>query len=93
MSDPKKKPRKKVQKKTNSDVQRLDTVRLASTAKLVPRGFKPFSLSNMETEQDVINLLTASAEAGDVDAQYLLKVLESRTVNDLIVEGVIRIQK
>lgn len=90
---PEKKPRKKSVRKKEGVVQRLDDVRLASTAKLVPKGFKPFALRNMETEQDVIDFLRTVADAGDVDAQYLVKVLETFTVNDLIVEGVVRIVK
>lgn len=70
----------------------LDRIRLGGTP-IVPKDFKPFALKGMTTEQDVIDFLQSGADAGDKDAQLLLDLLKVMTVNDLIVEGVIRIQK
>ncbi len=70
----------------------LDRIRLGGTP-IVPKGFKPFALKGMNTEQDVIDFLQSGADAGDKDAQLLLDLLKVMTVNDLIVEGVLKIQK
>lgn len=87
-------PKKKVANtKQTEQLRRLDSTRLGMSSRLVPKSFKPFGLHGMETEQDVIDVLTASKEAGDTDAEMVLKLLESFTVNDLIVEGIIRLEK
>lgn len=60
---------------------------------LVPKGFKPWVVGDVSTEQDVKDLLAMSAEAGDPDAVFLLGLLETVSVNDLIVEGAIRLER
>ena len=70
----------------------LDRVRLAGKP-IVPKGFKPFTLKGLTTEQEVVDFLQKGADSGDKDAQLLLDLLKVMTVNDLIVEGVLRIQK
>ena len=91
--------KKKAPKKKDTNInqteqlRRLDSTRLGMSSRLVPKTFKPFGLRGMETEQDVIDVLTISSEAGDTDASMVLKLLESFTVNDLIVEGIIRLEK
>jgi hypothetical protein len=79
-------------KKKATNKRTLDRVRLAGTP-IVPKGFKPFVLSGMSSEDDVVEFLRKGVEAGDKDAELLLDLLKVLTVNDLIVEGVIRIQK
>ena len=86
MSPNKKPSKRQVNKKV------LDRVRLGGTP-IVPKGFKPFALKGMNTEADVIAFLEEGASRGDKDAELLLDLLKVMTVNDLIVEGVIRIQK
>jgi len=78
-------------RKPNSVDKTLGSVRLGGS-NVVPKGFKPFTVHNVAHEQDVVDILEKSAEAGDVEAKFLLGLLESLSVNDLIVEGVIRIQ-
>ena len=71
---------------------RPDGVRLAGS-NIVPKGFKPYVVRDPDTEQEVVEFLSAAAEAGDVDAELLLGLLKVMSLNDLIVEGAIRIQR
>lgn len=71
---------------------RPDGVRL-SGSNIVPKGFKPYVVRDPDTEQEVVEFLSAAAEAGDVDAELLLGLLKVMSLNDLIVEGAIRIQR
>lgn len=80
------------QKKKATNKRTLDRVRLAGTP-IVPKGFKPFVLTGMSTEGEVVEFLQKGADAGDKDAQLLLDLLKVMTINDLIVEGVLKIQK
>lgn len=72
--------------------QVLDRLRLGGS-QILPKGFKPFSLKGMKTEEEVIAFLQAGADRGDADAQLLIDLLKVLTVNDLIVEGAIRLEK
>ena len=67
-------------------------LRLAGS-RIVPKGFKPYVVRDPKTEQDVVDFLSDAAEAGDVDAELLLGLLKVMSLNDLIVEGAIRIQR
>lgn len=67
-------------------------IRLSGSG-LVPKGFTPWVVGDVSTEQDVKDLLGMSAEAGDPDAVFLLGLLERFSVNDLIVEGAIRLER
>jgi hypothetical protein len=71
---------------------RTEGVRLAGS-NIVPKGFKPYVVRNPKTEQDVVDFLVAAAEAGDNDAELLLGLLKVMSLNDLIVEGAIRLRK
>lgn len=79
-------------KKKQVNKRVLDRVRLGGTP-IVPKGFKPFTLKGLSTEDEVREFLQKGVEAGDKDAELLLDLLKVMTVNDLIVEGVLRIQK
>ena len=76
----------------NRKKSRPDGVRLAGS-NIVPKGFKPYVVRDPDTEQEVVEFLSAAAEAGDVDAELLLGLLKVMSLNDLIVEGAIRIQR
>lgn len=67
-------------------------VRLGSSH-VVPKGFTPYVVRDPDSEQDVLDFLLSAAEAGDVDAELLLGLLKVMSLNDLIVEGAIRIQR
>lgn len=56
-------------------------------------GFTPYVVRDPGSEQDVLDFLLSAAEAGDVDAELLLGLLKVMSLNDLIVEGAIRIQR
>lgn len=71
---------------------RPEGVKLAGS-NIVPKGFKPYVVRDPNTEQDVVDFLSSAAEAGDVDAELLLGLLKVMSLNDLIVEGAIRIQR
>lgn len=67
-------------------------IRLSGSG-LVPKGFTPWVVRDARTEQDVLDFLGEAAEAGDPDAEFLLGLLERVSVNDLIVEGAIRLER
>jgi len=64
-----------------------------SGSNIVPKGFKPYVVRDPKTEQDVVDFLSSAAEAGDWEAELLLGLLKVMSLNDLIVEGAIRIQR
>lgn len=80
------------QKKPNGDPNVLDRLRLSTEKRLVPKTFKPWVFKGVKTEADALDFLRAAAESGDPDADILLNLLNHVSMEDLIVEGIIRVE-
>ena len=80
------------QKKPNGDQNILDRLRLSSEKRLVPKTFKPWVFKGVKTEAEAIDFLRSAAETGDPDAEILLNLLNHVSMEDLIVEGIVRVE-
>lgn len=80
------------QKKPNGDQNALDRMRLSTEKRLVPKTFKPWVFKGVKTEDEALDFLRAAAETGDPDADILLNLLKYVSMEDLIVEGIIRVE-
>lgn len=73
---------------------RLNHLRLASNVQ-VPKNFVPpvFAKTALSREEDVVRWLWVQTNAGDRNCRFLLKMVRTggMSVNDLIVEGLLRL--
>jgi hypothetical protein len=77
-------------KKREANKKGLGQMRLGGS-RLVPKSFVPVTLMNVKTEADAMSQLREFANAGDPQAKTILDLLGRHSLNDLIVEGIVRL--
>jgi len=82
--------REKIVKKRPVDNKDVLVNRLGSAIK-VSRDFKPWSVKRGSSEAEVLEFLCDARDAMDPDANYIMMLLDSHSLEELIVEGLIKI--
>ena len=77
-------------RKREANKNGLGQMRLGGS-RLVPKSFVPVTLMNVTTEAEAISELTKFANAGDPQAKTILDLLGRHSLNELIVEGIVRL--
>jgi len=83
--------REKIVKKRPVDNNDVLVNRLGSAIK-VSRDFKPWSIKRGLSEAEVIDFLCDARDAMDPDANYIMMLLDSHSLEELIVEGLIKVE-
>jgi len=83
--------REKIIKKRPVDNKDVLVNRLGSTIR-VSRDFKPWSIKSSLSEAQVIDFLCEARDAMDPDANYIMMLLDSHSLKELIVEGLIKVE-
>jgi hypothetical protein len=83
--------REKIVKKRPVDNKDVLVNRLGSAIK-VSRDFKPWSVKRGSSEAEVIDFLCDARDAMDPDANYIMMLLDSHSLEELIVEGLIKVE-
>jgi hypothetical protein len=83
--------RQKIVKKRPVDNKDALVNRLGSTIK-VSRDFKPWSIKRGLSEAEVVDFLCDARDAMDPDANYIMMLLDSHSLEELIVEGLIKVE-
>lgn len=83
--------REKIVKKRPVDNNDVLVNRLGSSIR-VSRDFKPWSIGRGLSEAEVIDFLCDARDAMDPDANYIMMLLDSHSLEELIVEGLIKIE-
>jgi hypothetical protein len=83
--------RQKNPKKRSVNKSDVSLNRLGSSIK-VSRDFRPWMIKRGLSEAEVIDFLCDARDAMDPDANYIMMMLDSHSLEELIVEGLIRIE-
>ncbi len=83
--------REKIVKKRPVDNNDVLVNRLGSNIR-VSRDFKPWSIGRGLSEAEVIEFLCDARDAMDPDANYIMMLLDSHSLEELIVEGLIKVE-
>jgi len=83
--------REKIVKKRPMDNNDVLVNRLGSNIR-VSRDFKPWSIGRGLSEAEVIEFLCDARDAMDPDANYIMMLLDSHSLEELIVEGLIKVE-
>jgi hypothetical protein len=83
--------RQKNPKKRSVNKSDVSVNRLGSSIK-VSRDFRPWMIKRGLSEAEVIDFLCDARDAMDPDANYIMMMLDSHSLEELIVEGLIRIE-
>jgi hypothetical protein len=83
--------RQKIVKKRPVDNKDALVNRLGSTIK-VSRDFKPWSIKRGLSEAEVVDFLCDARDAMDPDANYIMMLLDGHSLEELIVEGLIKVE-
>ena len=83
--------RQKNPKKRSVNKSDVSLNRLGSSIK-VSRDFRPWTIKRGLSEAEVIDFLCDARDAMDPDANYIMMMLDSHSLEELIVEGLIRIE-
>jgi hypothetical protein len=83
--------RQKNPKKRSANKSDVSVNRLGSSIK-VSRDFRPWMIKRGLSEAEVIDFLCDARDAMDPDANYIMMMLDSHSLEELIVEGLIRIE-